>query len=179
MLGEDRVGGGRVELDAYDGLQVGARLEAPLDVERGPRPPLYRPEPLDGRLLRIIQRDYTPEQVTKDDLQQEQQRRAFGSGDQSYLRYLSQLMSHPGIPQTRAPFSRIVLDSLSWLWVLRNSNGLASMVPWDVFDSAGVFQCTLPLPASLRITEIGTDFLLGIVVDSTDEEQVRQYTVSR
>ena len=134
---------------------------------------------LDGRLLRIIQRDYTPEQVTKDDLQQEQQRRAFGSGDQSYLRYQSQLMSHPGIPQTRAPFSRIVLDSLSWLWVLRNSNGLASMVPWDVFDSAGVFQCTLPLPASLRITEIGTDFLLGIVVDSTDEEQVRQYTVSR
>ena len=54
----------RVELDAYDGLEVGARGEPPAHVDRGPGPAAGRPEPLDDRRvgqLRVAAPEPRPE----------------------------------------------------------------------------------------------------------------------
>ena len=46
-----------------------------------------------------------------------------------------------------------------------------------VFDRKGIWQTTVSTPASLEITDIGADYVLGIVRDELDVQQVRVYRI--
>jgi len=50
---------------------------------------------------------------------------------------------------------------------------------WSVFDPTGVWLGELSLPASLRVTDIGADYVLGVYRDEFGQESVRRYALWR
>ena len=59
-------------------------------------------------------------------------------------------------------------------WAIRVSSGLH-----DVFRPDGVYLGTVKLPTDLMITEIGADYILGIVRDEVDIQYVWMYGLDR
>lgn len=50
---------------------------------------------------------------------------------------------------------------------------------WTVFDTEGRMLGTLGTPRSLRLDEIGDDYLLGVFRDRLDVEHVRMHRISK
>ena len=94
----------------------------------------------------------------------------------------------------------LFLDELGYIWVRRGPSALdgehAGMrevtgpddTRWtipalsglhDVFRPDGVYLGAVKLPADLRITEIGPDYVLGIVTDEMDVQYVWMYGLDR
>lgn len=48
---------------------------------------------------------------------------------------------------------------------------------WFVFDRTGVWQGVVSTPASLEITDVGEDYILGLARDELDAQQVRLYRI--
>ena len=46
---------------------------------------------------------------------------------------------------------------------------------WDVFDPTGRWLGPVRMPTGLRITDIGSDYVLGVWRDADDVEHVRMY----
>ena len=59
-------------------------------------------------------------------------------------------------------------------WAIQVSSGLH-----DVFRPDGVYLGTVKLPTDLMITEIGADYILGIVRDEVDIQYVWMYGLDR
>ena len=59
-------------------------------------------------------------------------------------------------------------------WVIPAASGIH-----DVFRPDGVYLGTVKLPRDLRVTEIGADYVLGLVRDDLDVEYVHMYGLDR
>ena len=94
----------------------------------------------------------------------------------------------------------LFLDELGYMWVRRGPSaldgeharvreitgpdGMRWTVPahsglYDVFRPDGVYLGTVKLPYNLRITEIGADYILGVVPDEMDVQHVWMYGLDR
>lgn len=82
-------------------------------------------------------------------------------------------------PETRPAFERFVPDRLGHLWVEPYRPAPGETVPWLVVDVSGSILGTVALPAGFRPTDIGSDYVLGVVRDELDIEHVRMYTLTR
>ncbi len=82
-------------------------------------------------------------------------------------------------PETRPAFDRFVADRLGYLWVAPYRPAADQPVPWLVVDVANGVLGTVELPEGLRPTDIGEDYVLGVIRDDLDVEQVRMYPLHR
>ena len=85
--------------------------------------------------------------------------------------------------ETHPFFDALELDTAGYLWVREPAPADADEAEvsrtWQVFDPDGVWLGRFETPAGLRVTEIGEDYLLGIVRDDFDVEYVRMYRLER
>jgi len=134
---------------------------------------------VDGRHLRDIQVATQPTQVTSADL--ESARRAaldrIGDDDERRARYER---SWAAVPKpARYPYwNTAIVDRTGLLWV-SYYNSRDTPPRWTVFDSTGRRITEVELPARMRISEIGADYILGIEYDEFDVEYVRLYPLTR
>ena len=82
-------------------------------------------------------------------------------------------------PDRWPTFQTLKVDRVGLLWAelyraTRNDPSL-----WMVFDSSGVAQGTVQLPADLEVHDIGRDYVLGRWRDSLRVEYVRRYRLER
>ena len=54
-----------------------------------------------------------------------------------------------------------------------------TMGEWDIFDATGRWTGTVELPARFRPTEVGPDYLLGVMTDDLDIQSVQLLHLNR
>ena len=135
----------------------------------------------DGSLSQVIRRAWTGEPVTEEDQQE----------------YLDWMLSH-GNRERRERFlptweeaARLSSHkpAISWISPDRSGNiwvaGFAGYGPdrlkqYDVFDPAGTWVCTVQMPQELlMITDIGEDYVLGLVLDDLEVQKINMYPLRR
>jgi len=83
------------------------------------------------------------------------------------------------LPDTFPAHESFVLDVDENLWVQHFPRPGEARNRWSVFDPTGVWLGELSLPASLRVTDIGADYVLGVYRDEFGQESVRRYALWR
>jgi hypothetical protein len=127
---------------------------------------------VDGRVLRSI-RSATPSRpVTEADVARWRAQELSQARNEEARKELERVYAMMPIPKTMPAYLDLAVDRLGNLWV--EDYRAADEAPrWTVFDSAGRMLGTVATPRSLRIDEIGDDYLLGVFRDSLDVEHVR------
>ena len=82
-------------------------------------------------------------------------------------------------PDSVPAFDSMLVDDLGYLWVREFHLDGHPAPEWIVFDSSGNVAATLTLPARLRPTHIGGDFVVGVQTDSLDTETVVALSLTR
>ncbi len=72
-------------------------------------------------------------------------------------------------------FDDLMLDREGNLWVLASRHHGDSTVQWDVFDTEGIWLGVVPGPDGFRVTDIGSDYLLGLWKDGLEVEHAMLY----
>ena len=134
--------------------------------------PELRYHDLSGQLRRIVRWASPPIPVTAQD-------RA------NYVAYYAEEAPRFA-PPPDAEFARerpyltsIISDPEGWVWVKRYAGGWEAPSPWLVFDQDGILQCEVPAPARIAALEIGGDYLLSLMRDSTGEETIIRWGLRR
>lgn len=133
----------------------------------------------DGALERSIRRPVEREPVTEDDVARLREHE-LGEADPRFREQVEAKWADAPVATLKPAFARMTVDSEGALWVqgprvLADDPGHA-----DVFDEEGRLLGRISLPGSFRITEIGTDYVLGVARDpDTGLEQVRLYELTR
>lgn len=83
-------------------------------------------------------------------------------------RYLEQFPQ----PDEYPLFDQLVPDMLGRLWVRHYTVPPDTLARWTVVDTAGVHVRDVALPSRFRPTQIGSDWILGILLDKDDVEFV-------
>lgn len=133
-----------------------------------------------GRVLRRFGRAYEPEPVTPEVIEEYwAPRRARAKSDferrdlEARLRFAVFASTFP------AHDFRMKVDSEGDLWVALRSEDDSDIVMWSVFDPKGVWLGDVRTPKRLRITEIGTDAVVGVWRDDLDVQSVRVYDLKK
>jgi hypothetical protein len=82
------------------------------------------------------------------------------------------------LPDSLPTHGRLVLDRAGTLWV-QAYTVLDEEEFWYVFDARGRWLGEVRPPVGLRITDIGEDYLLGVMRDSLDTERVTMFGLQR
>lgn len=137
---------------------------------------VFRP---DGTLERSIRRPIEREPVAEREVARLREHE-LAEADPRFKAQVESKWANAPVAELKPAFARMTADSEGALWVeaprvLESDPGQA-----DVFDGEGRLLGRVPLPGSFRITEIGTDYVLGVARDEdTGLEQVRLYRLDR
>lgn len=140
----------------------------------------YRP---DGSLASLVRRAYTPRPLTAADVSRYKEYR----NDQPLPRGIPQQMADAfrgavekaPYPGTLPPYTQLMFDPDGNLWVQSPVIVPDDPAEWMVFDSTGALVASATTPARLRVTQIGTDWLLGIWQDPDEVQHIRAYGIER
>jgi hypothetical protein len=149
------------------GLLVGDPVRYEL-VERRP----------DGAVARLIRRAGAREPVTQADRDAVMERRREGLDDPRFRQLHEQLIKNTTFPEHKPFFTALGADPAGNTWVQRASDPGAA-TPWDVFDADGRWLGTVETPAGLRVTQFGTDFVVGIWRDELEVAHVRVHRIQK
>jgi hypothetical protein len=83
------------------------------------------------------------------------------------------------MPETLPAFTEMRLDPEGALWVKRFSPPGTATNRWGVFGPDGAFLGHVTLPDRLTLTDIGIDWVLGVVTDDLGVDRVRMYALDR
>ena len=78
-------------------------------------------------------------------------------------------------PEHLPAYSAFVADAEGLLWIQDHPRPGAVEVTWRVFEANGVYVASVITPNSLRVFEIGGDYVLGLWRDEDEVEYVRLY----
>lgn len=133
----------------------------------------------DGGVARIVRRSGAPEPVTERDREAylEERRGAAARSDRFRAAQERMLKSIP-FPEQKGYFTGVRLDAEGNAWVQRHPAPGAD-APWDVFDPEGRLLGTVTTPPGLRVTQIGTDFIVGVWTDELDVPHVRVHRIHK
>ena len=74
-------------------------------------------------------------------------------------------------------FRRLATDTEHNLWVEEYRRPGDDVPSWSVFDPDGHFLGMVTGPEGLNVTDIGADYMLGIVRDDMEVERVVMYAL--
>ncbi len=128
---------------------------------------------MEGRLRRIIRRAI-PNRPISAELAHETQQRMLemleGMG--------GRIEDDAPLPETMPAYGAFRIDALGHLWV--QEYRLSDEQPeWAVFDAERRFLGNVEVPANGRITDTGSDYVLGIWYDELDTERVQAYELRK
>jgi hypothetical protein len=160
---------------------------------------IIRAYDLSGRALHTIHEDRPLSPVTATDLEAGKQRLAGNSVDENGKRFASAetqrwvnwYYSNMPLPKTKPTRSRLLVDGNQNLWVqdytMAPYGGRSLLINnpvgddgrwWTVFDRDGAKLGRIELPVGFRVTEIGRDYLLGVLRDDLDVQTIVMYPLS-
>ncbi|MFO8173409.1 MAG: HTH domain-containing protein [Longimicrobiales bacterium] len=129
-----------------------------------------------GELERLIRRDVPAQPVTSQHLEawQHETREAFRWVPAVFREW------HANLPprETLPAYGDFIVDEDDHLWVAEYSPE-DQPVTWSVFDPDGSFLGSVEVPPGGTITQIGSDFVLGVWATEMDVEEVRMYRLRR
>jgi hypothetical protein len=127
-----------------------------------------------GNLERIVRIPGDPRPVTSQDLELELERRLQGAPPIDEIRDgVRALFEATPIPDTMPYYDQLIVDGEGYIWVKRGSH------TWDIIAPEGRWIGALETPPGLKITQIGSDYLIGIWTGEYGVEGVRVYEVTR
>lgn len=133
-----------------------------------------------GGLIRILRAPIVPARVTDALLDSYvAERLAASSGDEEWqdlLRSAYSAMPHPDVARV---FDELATDADGRLWVRRTKMPQDSLYHWDVFDPEGRPVAQALIPATLRVREFGSDFVLALRRDELEVEQVVLFSLQK
>jgi hypothetical protein len=132
----------------------------------------------DGRLIRSIRLAAPNREVTSADAAR-QREALLGRAKPAARQELERVYAAMTVPKTMPAYRDLRVDRVGNLWVEDYRVTDDDAPRWTVFDSTGRMLGALATPRSLRIDEIGDDYLLGVFRDSLDVEHIRMHRVSK
>lgn len=79
------------------------------------------------------------------------------------------------LPERLPAFGNVLVSAEGNLWVSLTEFDLSEGLDWLVFSSDGGIRGTVRTPPELRLREVGSDFVVGFVLDDLDVPYVRRY----
>jgi hypothetical protein len=91
-----------------------------------------------------------------------------------------EMLDQVPIPESRPPYSRILLDHAGNLWAERGPTGgrPGGAVDFLVFDPEGILLGVVALPP-IRVLEIGDDYVLGVFRDALEIQYLHLYELRK
>lgn len=132
-----------------------------------------------GRVLRIFRGSgFRPVPVTDEEVRAHKAREL----EESEARFrpmqerLNEAMPYP---RMKSAFDDLRVDRAGHVWLAGHAAPGADAVPWNVLDAEGRWLGTVPVPAGLRVLEIGADYLLAAGKDEMDVQRVELYRLEK
>jgi hypothetical protein len=133
-----------------------------------------------GGLRSVFRADRPSVPVTGEDVREYRRTLVTLGGDAQSNAQSAKLLEDAPVPATMPPLTALEVDSVGNLWVQDPQKpGDTRGSLWTVLGPDGRAQGTVRVPAGLIVKEIGTDWVLGLVVDEDQVEHVRVYRLTR
>ena len=133
----------------------------------------------DGRLVRLIRRDIQPGAVSQADIDRYKQQQLDNTRSDNDRRELEKALAEMPYPDRMPAHGPIRMDDDGNLWVQDYSPWTTEPTRWTVFDEEGRAIGTVTLPPRFTVHQIGSDYVLGMIRDDLDVEQVVVYGLAR
>ena len=134
---------------------------------------------MDGREIRSIRALVANRTVTRADAARQRDEFLALARNEERRQELERVYSVMTMPETMPAYNDLRVDRVGNLWV-EDYRATDEEVPqWTVFDSTGHLLGAVDTPRSLRIDDIGDDYLLGVFRDSLDVEHVRMHRITK
>ena len=127
-------------------------------------------------LTRLIRRMRPNRPVTKAIIEEIRRRNLENARDDNARRQIERQLAETTFPETMPAYSGLRTDAAGRLWVMDYTTS-GEENRWDVFEPDGRWLGTVVLPDRLDPTEIGEDYVLGIVRDELGVERVRLHRI--
>ena len=131
----------------------------------------------DGAVVRLVRRSGEREPVTEAERAAYLERRRAASPGR-FRQAQARMLENLPFPERKGYFTGVRLDARGNAWVERHAAPGAD-TPWDVFDAEGRLLGTVTVPAGLRVTQIGADFIVGVWTDELDVHHVRVHRIRK
>ena len=134
---------------------------------------------LDGTLMRMIRKDHTPVTVTEEMQQSFRERLERNLSGSPQAAPLLELYDDITYPETAPAFNQIRVDEVGYLWVQQYPEGDDDPLVWSVFDPEGALLGTVNMPPRFVVSQIGSDYVLGMWTDDVDVQYLRMYELNK
>lgn len=129
---------------------------------------------VDGAVHRLVRRPYQRTPVTQAEIDSSQARtREAMQRANMPAELMEQQLDRPAADSLPA-YGSILVDLAGNLWVQEYALSW-STAGWSVFDPEGLYLGDVAVPTDFRVTDIGRDYVLGVVTDEMDVERVLLY----
>lgn len=129
-------------------------------------------------LTRLIRRTRPNRPLTQAIIDEVRRRNLENARDDNERRAIERQLAEAAFPETLPAFSDLEADAAGRLWVKDYTTG-DDENRWDVFEPDGRWLGTVVLPRGFNPTEIGEDYVLGIVRDDLGVERVRVHRIEK
>jgi hypothetical protein len=133
----------------------------------------------DGTLERIIRRDLPNASVTSSALERYREQELADQEDDNARRDAQRRFSEMPVAETMPAYDDLQIDAAGHVWIRAYAWDDEAERRWAVFDPAGRLLGDVLLPPNFGVTQIGTDFVLGVWRDDLEVEHVRLYELIR
>lgn len=129
----------------------------------------------DGKLHRLIRKNFTPRRVTDDDIAAHIERELAEADDDDERRRRRQAFDDMPVPETMPAYSDLKVDELGNVWVRDFEPDEDAASVWTVFNPDGQMLGSVTLAAGFNVNQIGDNYLLGVWRDEYDVEHIHMY----
>jgi hypothetical protein len=136
----------------------------------------------NGDLQRLIRAAVPPRAVTADDRARLSEQLLAGASSDDVRRQQRERLDMAQYPDVMPAIGGLVIDRTGNIWLQRyRAPGIDDDAPatWTVLDPDGAWLGDVDLPAGLDVTDIGTDYVLGVWRDDLGVQHVRLHPLRR
>lgn len=131
-----------------------------------------------GTLRRLIRWPAEARKVTPEEIE-EYKRSSLEQVDASFRQMQERVLAKVPFPETKPAYQGLAVDAEGNLWLKGFAAPGEETAAWTVLDAEGRLLGTVRLPARLGVSEIGRDYILGILRDDLDVEHVVMYRLEK
>lgn len=139
-----------------------------------------------GSVQRIVRLERAQRQVTEREVTEARATAEESLARQGAVGPVVQRILDTEFSNTHPVHGRVLVDRIGFLWVANYEIPVFGDQPpdelpevWDVFDVEGRWRTQLEMPSGFRVDEVGEGFILGVHVDESGLNRVRQYSLDR